>query len=707
MRVNCALSRLFLLLACILYGSLAQGVEEESSQDEPRSHLPSLEDLQQQIVALRRDRDLDRTEIQTLRKYCETEKLSAMIERQKQNLNDLQWNRAHRRMKRSLMDPYITLASKLETVRSEVEAIRLLEDDQMPVLKSDLDKQQVQLSQLLNLTAQLAQELNKLKRQKHNREENTVIDYTPTEMETIKNRLWHIDQRMTDYEDYMKWDEFWSHRIQEQFSELIRNATLIHSNLESKISLTSSSNTVDNELLFSILNGEDSLEGSGSGDAKEEFLPPSSLTKSDTNHQWPYQLAAEVFKLRLLHVESATRFDKLGSKVDQVVLMQKKLREKLDQLNGTKADRTNVQNLTAICQKTAEKMVQLESSLGATTQKANAQNDATQNATNILRLEIKVMKQQTQRAEKIAEVIKKVQNDHFNAIMNFSERVNIMDSDVTKYALKLTTLQADFLNATLFLYKESRNDNRQDAQIARLELRVEKNELRFPDLSREIKALTVNLNDKIGYEKFKRLNDAVVEGMDKLTMQSSVLVNLERTTNVTVDSVRKLETQLTYDCSMDNVLAEAKNYADGVYLIKPKNFTKSIYVACQDSWTIIQRREHGLNFNRTFDEYASGFGDAHTSDYWMGNEIIHSLTSRTPMALRIDTWDIFDDYRTAVYVSFSIGNHSDFYRLHIGEYKSGNLTDSLSAHQGMEFSAYDEDKDASSIHCARYHLSGE
>uniref|UniRef100_A0A914VTM3 Uncharacterized protein n=1 Tax=Plectus sambesii TaxID=2011161 RepID=A0A914VTM3_9BILA len=54
-----------------------------------------------------------------------------------------------------------------------------------------------------------------------------------------------------------------------------------------------------------------------------------------------------------------------------------------------------------------------------------------------------------------------------------------MDSDVTKYALKLTTLQADFLNATLFLYKESRNDNRQDAQIARLELRVEKNELQF------------------------------------------------------------------------------------------------------------------------------------------------------------------------------------------------------------------------------------
>ncbi len=163
---------------------------------------------------------------------------------------------------------------------------------------------------------------------------------------------------------------------------------------------------------------------------------------------------------------------------------------------------------------------------------------------------------------------------------------------------------------------------------------------------------------------------------------------------------------------MSNLNSRAQIFRDGVYIlnIPGSNATVSVYCDMLNSggnWTIFQRRIHGnLHFNRTWEEYAIGFGSV-TSDFWLGNENLHLLTSgQENFILRIDTWDIFGDYRFIDYDSFQVGSRSDQFPLRIGDRIGGNLTDSMSYHSGIKFSAADLDRDGSSTHCAKYYGAG-
>lgn len=156
-------------------------------------------------------------------------------------------------------------------------------------------------------------------------------------------------------------------------------------------------------------------------------------------------------------------------------------------------------------------------------------------------------------------------------------------------------------------------------------------------------------------------------------------------------------------------------FRNGTYVIKPKGSPKAIQVYCQIDttptstdaigWTVIQKRTTGReDFNRTYEQYRYGFGDP-KQDYWLGNEFIHMLTRQSDCLLRIDAWDIYGDYYYAEYGTFKVASPEEGFRLDIGHH-SGNLTDSLQTHNGMRFSAFDQDSDASSTHCARYYASG-
>lgn len=69
-------------------------------------------------------------------------------------------------------------------------------------------------------------------------------------------------------------------------------------------------------------------------------------------------------------------------------------------------------------------------------------------------------------------------------------------------------------------------------------------------------------------------------------------------------------------------------------------------------WTVIQRRQDGsVNFDRSWNEYKEGFGDLHT-EYWLGNEHIHDLTSQGDYMLRIDLEDWSNKHKHALYQSF-------------------------------------------------------
>ena len=83
---------------------------------------------------------------------------------------------------------------------------------------------------------------------------------------------------------------------------------------------------------------------------------------------------------------------------------------------------------------------------------------------------------------------------------------------------------------------------------------------------------------------------------------------------------------------------------------------------------VFQRRQDGsVDFYRDWETYKEGFGNL-TSEFWLGNEKIHQLTSQRAYELRIDLADWEGNTRYAVYDSFSIADESDYYRLTLGSY---------------------------------------
>lgn len=167
----------------------------------------------------------------------------------------------------------------------------------------------------------------------------------------------------------------------------------------------------------------------------------------------------------------------------------------------------------------------------------------------------------------------------------------------------------------------------------------------------------------------------------------------------------------------------------GDYIIYPKNGLRAIKVRCimdpweekdeeesndlkeaaaskvKGGWTVIQQRHSGkVNFSRSWAEYEEGFGSSDT-EYWIGNEVLHLMTSSGNYSLHIHMRDISGRYWHASYDVFAVSSKEDNYRLTLGRYR-GNATDTLYYSSGMTFSTYDRDTDVSSLQCARYNGGG-
>ena len=109
----------------------------------------------------------------------------------------------------------------------------------------------------------------------------------------------------------------------------------------------------------------------------------------------------------------------------------------------------------------------------------------------------------------------------------------------------------------------------------------------------------------------------------------------------------------------------------------------------------MRRSDASGNFDRSWDEYKQGFGDA-SGEYWLGNEYLHYLTSNRAYKLRfnLEDWDGNTTY--AEYSSFRVTSEADNYRLLLGDY-SGTASDDQAQdeaegflyHNNMQFSTYD------------------
>ncbi|KAL2297898.1 hypothetical protein Nmel_016853, partial [Mimus melanotis] len=151
------------------------------------------------------------------------------------------------------------------------------------------------------------------------------------------------------------------------------------------------------------------------------------------------------------------------------------------------------------------------------------------------------------------------------------------------------------------------------------------------------------------------------------------------------------------------LLAKGK-ILSGWYKIYPQDCNATTVFCDMDTdgggWIVFQRRWDGsVNFLRDWDSYKRGFGNQLT-EFWMGNDNIHFLTSLGPCELRVDLRDFENNYYFAKYASFRVLGESEKYRLVLGDFLGGNAGDSLSYHRDMPFSTTDQDNDMSSFNCA-------
>ncbi|XP_075435165.1 ficolin-1-B-like isoform X1 [Ascaphus truei] len=112
-------------------------------------------------------------------------------------------------------------------------------------------------------------------------------------------------------------------------------------------------------------------------------------------------------------------------------------------------------------------------------------------------------------------------------------------------------------------------------------------------------------------------------------------------------------------------------------------------------WIVFQRRLDGsVDFFRDWNSYKRGFGNQ-VSEFWLGNENIHLLTSTGTFQLRIDLTDFDNNQTYAAYSSFRMAGESENYTLSLGSFTGGNTGDSFSYHNNAKFSTKDRDHDTS------------
>ncbi|KAL0979468.1 hypothetical protein UPYG_G00185470 [Umbra pygmaea] len=162
---------------------------------------------------------------------------------------------------------------------------------------------------------------------------------------------------------------------------------------------------------------------------------------------------------------------------------------------------------------------------------------------------------------------------------------------------------------------------------------------------------------------------------------------------------------------MDCLQALEKGHTDsGLYLVKPETSNRLMQVWCNQrhdpgGWTVIQKRLDGsVNFFRNWETYKQGFGKI-DGEYWLGLENIYWLTNQGTYKLLVTLEDWSGRKVFAEYASFRLEPEADFYKLRVGRYH-GNAGDSLTWHNGKQFTTLDRDHDVYTGNCAHYQKGG-
>ncbi|XP_076359488.1 uncharacterized protein LOC143251963 [Tachypleus tridentatus] len=308
------------------------------------------------------------------------------------------------------------------------------------------------------------------------------------------------------------------------------------------------------------------------------------------------------------------------------------------------------------------------------------------------------------------EILRGDQNDHYETLKILKKNYSVLKIEVQRDHFKLLSVQNEIINRTLQeckvsnveLIKEIKLENI-DHKVRKLQTQINNNQIKVDNLYNQFKTKDENIFTST-WEKHREEVEKEIQNI------STTIPQLQSYFSDLKHEISKFVNVLPQDCSMKQITMLPVEYKSGVYLIHPKTIESAVPAYCDmvtdgGYWTVIQRRENGSeDFYRPWEDYKHGFGEI-LGEHWLGNEVIHHLTSTDNYTLRVDMWDTFGQYKFAEYDLVYVGSESDNYRLTIGGYL-GNASNAMKDHNEMPFSTKDRDNDASSTHCARHYSSG-
>ncbi|CAG2240626.1 Tenascin-R,Ryncolin-2,Angiopoietin-related protein 1,Techylectin-5B,Ficolin-1-A,Fibrinogen C domain-containing protein 1-A,Fibrinogen C domain-containing protein 1,Fibrinogen C domain-containing protein 1-B,Ryncolin-1,Ficolin-2,Ficolin-1,Microfibril-associated glycoprotein 4,Ficolin-1-B,Ryncolin-3,Angiopoietin-related protein 2,Techylectin-5A,Ryncolin-4 [Mytilus edulis] len=131
----------------------------------------------------------------------------------------------------------------------------------------------------------------------------------------------------------------------------------------------------------------------------------------------------------------------------------------------------------------------------------------------------------------------------------------------------------------------------------------------------------------------------------------------------------------------------------GVYMIYPEGVEDGFNVYCN-----METDNVGGEDGRGWNDYKFGFGTL-DGEHWLGNNKLNIITNQDKYELLITMQDFTNHTGYAKYANFKIGNEGSKFKITISSY-TGNVGDSLSNHNGKNFTTKDQDNDEYGSNCA-------